>query len=413
MPDGAIRDMPDGSLCLEAMEKAVLEWGRIIEGGNALFKHVVIVGLGLIGASVAEAIKSAWPDTRVIGVDVDKRTCAVALDKGIVAEALEPDDPRFDEVLAKEADLVILATPVDVDEPYFERIAASGYEGIVTDTASTKDRIYAMAASILRYPENFVPGHPMAGSEVNGIDGARDDLFQGAYWVLCPDETTPVDALPALHEFITAFGARVIVIPREQHDRAVAVVSHVPHFVAASLVTLAAQAADDQQSIMRLAAGGFKDTTRVAAGSPDLWCGIAFDNREEVKAGLEEMQGILRSFADALEAEDRESLKGLLTTAAELRRSLPVAWVPSSEKLLEVRIPITNHPGAVAQATAVASEAGCNIQSIEIDHVTEDRAYLSMVLTDEGDIGQLSAKLIGEGYAVSFAPLNPKEHSHG
>ena len=377
-----------------------------------MFTNVCIIGMGLIGASVAGATRVAWPDARLTGVDVDERTRSLALEKKLVDEALDQDDPRFKELLADGFDLVVLATPVDVDEPYFRAIAESGYAGIVTDTASTKERISDMASELLRFPQNFVPGHPMAGSEVNGIDGARDDLFQGAYWILCPDEDTPPEHIPALHEFITGLGARVIVVPRESHDRAIAVVSHVPHFVAASLVTLAAEAADEQQSIMRLAAGGFKDTTRIAAGSPKLWCGIAFDNAEQVKAGLASMQGILGQFSDALAAGDRAGFTALLKNAADVRRSLPAAWVPSSEKLLEVRIPISNHPGAVAEATAIASEVGCNIQSIEIDHVTEDRAFLVLVLTDEGDIGQLSAKLIGAGYAVSFAPLNPKEHIH-
>ena len=378
-----------------------------------MFQHVVIIGLGLIGASVAEAAGRAWPDVRLTGVDIDGVTLALAREKGIVHTACTPDDPAFRAALEGDADLVVLATPAEADDRYFEAIAESGYGGIVTDTASTKERIAASAQRLLRYPERFVPGHPMAGAEVSGIEGARADMFQGAYWVLCPDEDTPVDYLPALHEFITGLGARVIVIPREQHDRAVAVVSHVPHFVASALVTLASRAAGDgQQSIMRLAAGGFKDTTRIAAGSPSLWCGIAFDNQAQLAAGLRETQEILGTFIDALERRDRSALTALLKEAAEVRRSLPAAWVPSSEKLLEVRIPIANHPGAVAEATAVAGEVGCNIQSIEIDHVTEDRAYLSMVLTDEGDIGQLAAKLIGAGYAVSFAPLTIKEHSH-
>lgn len=377
-----------------------------------MFGNVVIIGMGLIGASVAGAVRKAWPEVRITGLDTDERTRRIALEKGLVDEALLDTSDRFMQILADECDLVVLATPVDVDEPYLTAIAESGYSGIVTDTSSTKGRIVDMAMATLRYPENFVPGHPMAGSEVNGIDGARDDLFQGAYWILCPDESTPPEHIPALHELVTGVGARMITIPREQHDKAIAVVSHVPHIVASSLVTLADRASDDQRSIMRLAAGGFKDTTRIAAGSPSLWCGIAFDNAEQVKAGIEDMRSILALFSNALETGDRQELTALLAQAADVRRSLPVAWVPSSEKLLEVRIPITNHPGAVAQITTIASEVGCNIQSIEIDHVTEDRAYLSMILTDEGDIGQLSTKLIGAGYAVSFAPLNPKEHIH-
>ena len=377
-----------------------------------MFRDVVIVGMGLIGSSIAGAVRVAWPDVRIVGVDTDERTRRLAVEKGFADEVIEGVNERLLQVLSEECDLVILATPVDSDEPYLQAVAESGYAGIVTDTASTKVRISEMAERILPYPNNFVPGHPMCGSEVNGIEGARDDLFQGAYWILCPNESTPPEHIPALHEFITGVGARMINIPRDQHDRAVAVVSHVPHFVASSLVTLADRAADSQQSVMRLAAGGFKDTTRIAAGSPKLWCGIAFDNAEQVKAGLRDLQGILDQFADALETGDRQKLTEMLKAAADVRRSLPAAWVPSSDRLLEVRIPISNHPGAVAEVTAIASEAGCNIQSIEIDHVPEDRAYLSMILTDEGDVGQLSTKLITAGYAVSFAPLNPKEHFH-
>lgn len=377
-----------------------------------MFDHVIIVGMGLIGASIAEGMRKAWPETRIVGVDTDERTRATALEKGIVDQVLESESDLLAALKEPGVDLVMLATPVDADEGYLKAVSDSGYAGIVTDTSSTKDRITRMADELLALPQNFVPGHPMAGSEVNGIEGARDDMFQGAYWVLCPNEGTPPEHIPALHELITGLGARVIVIPRESHDRAMAVVSHVPHFVASSLVTLAARAADDQQSIMRLAAGGFKDTTRIAAGSAELWCGIAFDNAGEVLSGINDMRDILGTFADALENGDRESLTSLLKNAADIRRSLPVAWVPSSERLLEVRIPMANHPGAVAEVTAIASEVGCNIQSIEIDHVTEDRAYLSMILTDEGDVGQLSIKLIGAGYAVSFAPLNPKEHIH-
>ena len=378
----------------------------------APFNHVVIVGMGLIGASIAEAVREVWPEVAIDGVDTDERTRETALARGIADRTAPDAGDEFASMLNDGCDLVILAIPVDFAEPYLEAIAQCGYEGIVTDTASTKARISAMAGQALTHPEHFVPGHPMSGSEKSGIEGARGDLFQGAYWILCPDADTPSEHIPLLHDFVTGLGARAIVIPRNDHDRVVAVVSHVPHLVASSLVTLADKASDEQRLVMRLAAGGFKDTTRIAAGSPDLWCGIAFDNAEAVKQGLHDMQDILGAFARALEDGDRDAMKGLLSQAAQVRRALPAAWVPSSEKLLEVRIPITNHPGAVAHATAIASEAGCNIQSIEIGHVTENRAYLSMVLTDEGDIGRLSVHLIEAGYAVSFSPLASQADSH-
>ena len=376
------------------------------------FRRIAVVGFGLVGASFAAAVRAAYPDTRVLAVDIDERTLAEAVERGWATDGALPDDPAFERFVGDGCDLVVLATPVGAAERYFEDLARWDYLGIVTDTASTKARITDLAERVLPHPENFVPGHPMAGSEVNGIEGARPDLFKGAHWILCPDADTPAEHFPRLHELVTSIGARVIALPREDHDEAVAVVSHVPHIMASSLVQLASRHADDQQALMRLAAGGFKDSTRIAAGSPELWCGIAFDNKDALSDGLDEIQGIIGAFADALASDDRASLTALLADAAAARRALPAAWVPSTERLLEVRIPMEDRPGVVAEVTTVTSSVGCNIQSIEIDHVTEDSAVLSLVLTDEGDIGQLSAQLINAGFSVSFSPLTAKEHTH-
>ena len=376
------------------------------------FRRIAVVGFGLVGASFAAAVRAAYPDTRVLAVDIDERTLAEAVERGWATDGALPDDPAFERFVGDGCDLVVLATPVGAAERYFEDLARWDYRGIVTDTASTKARITALAERVLPHPENFVPGHPMAGSEVNGIEGARPDLFKGAHWILCPDADTPAEHFPRLHELVTSIGARVIALPREDHDEAVAVVSHVPHIVASSLVQLASRHADDQQALMRLAAGGFKDSTRIAAGSPELWCGIAFDNKDALSDGLDEIRGIIGAFADALASDDRAALTALLADAAAARRALPAAWVPSTERLLEVRIPMEDRPGVVAEVTTVTSSVGCNIQSIEIDHVTEDSAVLSLVLTDEGDIGQLSAQLINAGFSVSFSPLTAKEHTH-
>ena len=376
------------------------------------FRRIAVVGFGLVGASFAAAVRAAYPDTRVLAVDIDERTLAEAVERGWATDGALPDDPAFERFVGDGCDLVVLATPVGAAERYFEDLARWDYRGIVTDTASTKARITALAERVLPHPENFVPGHPMAGSEVNGIEGARPDLFKGAHWILCPDADTPAEHFPRLHELVTSIGARVIALPREDHDEAVAVVSHVPHIMASSLVQLACRHADDQQALMRLAAGGFKDSTRIAAGSPELWCGIAFDNKDALSDGLDEIQGIIGAFADALASDDRAALTALLADAAAARRALPAAWVPSTERLLEVRIPMEDRPGVVAEVTTVTSSVGCNIQSIEIDHITADSAVLSLVLTDEGDVGQLSAQLINAGFSVSFSPLTAKEHTH-
>lgn len=376
------------------------------------FDHIVVVGLGLIGASLAATISKSDPDVEVFGVDVDSRTCGEAISRGWVANACAPESEAFSDFVKDRADLVVLATPVAAVDDYLRLLRDWDYRGVITDTLSTKAHILAATAEILPYRRNYVPGHPMAGSEKNGIDGARPDLFEGANWILCPDADTPPEHFQRLHELITSLNARVVAIAPDEHDDSIAVVSHVPHIIAASLVQLAHRHADEQQSLMRLAAGGFKDSTRIAAGSSKLWCSIAFDNACALTSGLREMQGIIGDFADAIDAHDREATTRLLEEAAQARRALPAAWVPSTDKLLEVRIPMSDRKGVVAEVTTIASSAGCNIQSIEIDHITEDRAVLSLVLTDEGDVGKLSAQLIGAGFSVSFNPLSPKEHIH-
>lgn len=380
------------------------------------FRNIAIIGLGLIGASLAAAVKKAYPEVNILGVDSDSRTCVVAKERKWVDEAVRPDDSGSDALrkyISDSAELVVIATPVAAVDGYFELLDSLDYTGLLTDTVSTKSHMLDAAETVLRHPECYIPGHPMAGSEQDGIDGARSDLFEGANWILCPDDRTSPESFQLMHEFVTALQARVVAIPREDHDKAIAIVSHVPHMVASSLVRLAVNHVDDNKQLMRLAAGGFKDTTRVAAGSPKLWCGIAFDNKDALADGLNEMEDIIKGFRAALESDDREAFTSMLATSADARRALPAAWIPSSEKLLEVRIPMVNRKGVVAEVANIASSVGCNIQSIDIDHISEGNAVLSLILTDEGDIGQLSYQLISEGYSVSFNPIQPKERSNG
>lgn len=370
------------------------------------FEKVLVIGVGLIGGSVAAAIKANSPLTAVYGIDTVQDSLDAALATHALDMAALPDDERVNEWLAPGGcDLVILATPVFAARDWFRRIADCGFAGIVTDTASTKSVITQIALEELGDVSRYLPGHPMAGSEVNGFDGARPDLFQGAYWILCPSDDTQDEVFLKLHETFSTLGARIISIARDQHDSAVAIVSHVPHMVASSLVELAANHADERKELLRLAAGGFKDSTRIAAGSPRLWTGIALDNKDALAEGISEMREILGQFEDAIRREDAEALNALLTRSAELRQSLPSKWIPDSAKLTQVRIPMSDRPGIIAEVTGMAGHAGCNIQSIEIDHINESTAVLELILTDEGDMGRLGGELINGGFDFSFRNL--------
>lgn len=375
------------------------------------FPRICIIGVGLIGGSIASAAKKLDPRHYIVGVDTDLHSLEFALEHNLVDEGATPADLRIDlwlgssDTTDKACDLVVLATPAACAEDWFQRLGASRFAGVVTDVASTKRKVLAAAQQYLKEPCAFVGGHPMAGSEVSGVAAARHDLFQGAYYVLTPTRDTNAEAFRKLHAFISSLGARVISVDADEHDSAVAIISHVPHVTASALVDLAKMHAGEGDELLRLAAGGFKDTTRIAAGSPDLWTGICLDNADAVVKGIDELTAVLSDFADKVRARDAEAVRTWLAHAADVRRALPAQWVPATEHLTEVIIPMVDKPGVISEVTAAVGRAGCNIEAIEIDHISEDTALLVLVLTDEGDFDRLFRELVSSGYDPLFRPI--------
>ncbi|HSK47065.1 MAG TPA: prephenate dehydrogenase/arogenate dehydrogenase family protein, partial [Coriobacteriia bacterium] len=302
-------------------------------------------------------------------------------------------------------ELVVVATPARFLDAWLEKLGQLAYDGVVTDVASTKGGVMRAARRHLGSAARFGGGHPMAGSERSGVGAARHDLFEGAYWLLTPGSETDPDAFSRVHAFVTALGARVISVEPKSHDEAVAIVSHVPHVAAAALCDVAGAHAGESRELLRLAAGGFKDTTRIAAGSPELWTGICLDNADALADGLRELRLALGEFEAMVRGRDGESIRGWLTGAADVRKSLPAQWVPATTKLTELKVPMMDRPGVVAEVTAAVSSAGCNIEGIDIDHETEDRALLVLVLTDEGDFSALAEDLADRGFEPRFEPL--------
>jgi len=358
---------------------------------------------------VARAARRADPCVTIRAVDEDPATLEYALREGVADEALPASEAAEAGWFGPgAADLVVLATPVEVTIRLLADLGRHGYDGIATDVASTKSAVVAAADHAAedgaRY--RFVGGHPMAGSERSGVEASTPTLFDGAYYVLTPSGATDMAAFKVVHEFVTRLGARVISIDARDHDEAVAVVSHVPHITAAALVELASsRAAEVGADLLRLGAGGFKDMTRIAAGSPDLWTGICMDNAAALSAGIKRLSDVLQGFKRTLDARDADGVRAWLTASAEVRRSLPAQWVPATSRLRELTVPVSDRPGVVGIVTTAVSRAGCNIEDIEIDHRSEDSALLRLVLTDEGDTEALMDELRDRGFEPSITPL--------
>ncbi|GAB4274677.1 MAG: prephenate dehydrogenase [Coriobacteriia bacterium] len=369
---------------------------------------MTVVGTGLIGGSFAAACRALEPRPLVRGVDTDEAILGDAMEAGFVDEVATPDAALSRGWFTSgQDDLVVLATPIDAAAWWVGRLEEAGFTGVVTDVASTKSAIVRQAEATLS-KARFIGGHPMAGSERSGVGAASAELFTGAYYVLTPTPSSDMDAYRRLHRLVASFGARVISVDPSVHDDAVAMISHIPHMVAAALTNLAASATDEGEfEILRLAAGGFKDMTRIAAGSPALWTGISLDNRKAILSGLDRLQALLAEYRALLDAEDSEGIERWLDRAAAVRRRLPAQWVPQTTALTELVIPVRDKPGVISEVTTAVGKRGCNIEDIEIDHESEDKASLRLVLTDEGDLDGLVDDLKTLGYEPESKPLEP------
>lgn len=346
-----------------------------------------VVGLGLIGGSVALALRHrGW---HVSGEDSQPGVCerALALD-AIDAVGLDPH-----------AEITFIATPVGAIASEVER-ALESTTGLVTDVGSVKADLCARIHS-----PRFLGGHPMAGSELDGIDGADPEMFEGAVWVLTPDADVPDDTFATLASIIAGLGAEVVALPPLDHDRLVAVVSHVPHLTAASLMALASDRAEEHASLLRLAAGGFRDMTRIASGRPGIWIDICRANGRAIADALDEMIAALSEMRRMVVDDDHDGLLEVLTASRESRVNLP-GRVTDPTSLSEVRIRIPDRSGAAAEVFTLAAELGVNIANFEVVHLAEGARGVAVVLVDTSAAEVFRGGLLARGFRPTVTALS-------
>lgn len=344
-----------------------------------------VVGLGLIGGSVALALRRAG--FVVHGEDSVPGRAQEALERGVIdAAGIDPG-----------AEITFVATPVGTVGESVARVLAAT-SGVVTDVGSVKGSVAAAG----RDPR-YVPGHPMAGSELHGLDGADASMFEGAVWVLTPSGSSD-DAFSLVAGTVTRFGAEVVALDPDQHDDLVAIVSHVPHLTAATLMGLADERSEEHLALLRLAAGGFRDMTRIASGSPTIWLDICEQNKDAITRGLDSLIDGLSEMRRVVSESDREGLHARLERARVARMNLPVR-AGAVENLVEMRLPIPDRPGAAADVFALAGELGVNIHDFEVVHSVEgDRGIMVLVVRSE-HVEVFRGGLIARGFRPGVAKL--------
>ena len=346
-----------------------------------------VLGLGLMGGSVALALRTrGW---HVTGDDARASVAERALERAVVdAVGIDP-----------EALVTFVAVPALAVAEVVKR-ALGDTRGAVTDIASTK-------ASVCRDIDDprFLGGHPMAGSELEGLDGADADMFEGAVWVLTPTATTADATFSQVATTVGELGAEVVALAPDRHDAVVAVVSHVPHLAAATLMGLAAERSEEHGSLLRLAAGGFRDMTRIASGHPAIWLDICADNRVAIVDVLGGLIDRLQEMRAVVAGDDRDRLETLLRSARDARANLP-SRVSNAESLAEVRIPIPDRPGAAAEVFTLAAELSVNIADFEVVHSAEGARGVAVVLVDAGSADLFRGGLLARGFRPAVQRLS-------
>ena len=346
-----------------------------------------VLGLGLIGGSICVALRDrGWV---ISGDDNDQGRVAEALSRGIIsAPGLDPA-----------AEITFVAVPVMAVVDQVRRALAET-TGVVSDVGSVKAAVCGAIGDA-----RFIGGHPMAGSELEGLDGADPDLFAGAVWVLTPTSGTSDTAFSIVAAVVNDLGAEVVGLDPARHDELVAVVSHVPHLTAATLMGVAGSRATEHAALLRLAAGGFRDMTRIASGHPAIWLDICKENREAIVATLTMLIDGLSSMKSIVAEGDRAQLLARLTSAREARSNLP-SRIKMPSELSEVRIPIPDRPGAAAEVFTLAAEIGVNIANFEVVHSVEGDRGVAVVLVDSANAELFRGGLLARGFRPAIQRLD-------
>ncbi|KAB2338317.1 prephenate dehydrogenase [Cytobacillus depressus] len=332
-------------------------------------RRVLIIGLGLIGGSLALCIKRAHKDAIIIGFDVNEEQTKLGRMLGVIDEVA----PSIEEG-AEHADLILIATPVKVTEIVIERLEKTPLKSdvIISDAGSTKKEIVQLAKGLKHKGITFIGGHPMAGSHKSGVSAAKSILFENAFYILTPDEHLSEDQLHELQSWLSGTRARFITLTPDEHDYLTGVISHFPHVIAASLVHQAEKTSTKQKLVPSLAAGGFRDVTRIASSNPEMWRDILLQNKEVMLNLLEDWQLEMQKVSEMLATENSEEIFDYFHRAKQFRDELPQKERGAIPSFYDLFVTIPDYPGVISEITGYLAKEEISITNIRILETRED-----------------------------------------
>ncbi|MBJ6363543.1 prephenate dehydrogenase [Paenibacillus sp. GCM10012307] len=360
---------------------------------------IAIFGVGLIGGSLALCFKGK-PGLHVIGHSVRPSSVEKYIQRGVVDEGTTSMREA-----AEAADFIFLCVPVGNLEEYVQKLSTYKLKPgcIITDVGSTKASVAACARKHDLQGAHFIGGHPMAGSERSGVEAASSILFENAYYVLTPDPSTPAAAVDRLKALLADTKAHIVRVDAVEHDEIVGAISHLPHIIAAMLVNQIRGYNEGNPLYASLAAGGFRDITRIASSDPVIWRDILINNKDVLLSLLADWQEETNKVIQVLENGDGAAIEEAFLTAGQFRSQLPERRKGMIHSIFECYVDVADHPGIIGKIATELGNHRINLSNLQIIESREDvPGILRLSFREQTDLDQAVELLHSSGYSTHF-----------
>jgi prephenate dehydrogenase len=359
-------------------------------------KKVAIIGLGLMGGSLARALVERSQISDITAVDLNEASLRQALRDGCITRGFN----RINRYVWS-SDIIFICTPIRYTMEYVKQLAGNvGPQCIITDVGSTKGEIID-CINRMPSPPCFIGGHPMAGTEKTGYSAGFAHLFENAYYILTPSTSSTAAAMDVMAGLISAIGGIPLVMDACEHDLLTGGISHVPHIIASGLVNLVSGMDTSDGKMQMLAAGGFKDITRIASSSPEIWESIVLSNRHRISEILEKYLGILNSFKDSMMSGDSRKIYDFFYAARKYRDSLAPGKKSLIGPICEIVVDVVDKPGIIGDIATILGCNNINIKNINVSNSREsEQGCLRITLPDMESVKIAFDLLTDSGYKV-------------
>lgn len=355
------------------------------------------IGLGLIGGSIAKALKSYDSKIKIIVFDPNSISTSAALKENIADKVCPKIDSSF-----SECDIIFLCAPVSCNNDNLLKIKdVINESAILTDIGSVKSSVHEKVHE-LSLDTQFIGGHPMAGTERIGFINSKKEILENAYYILTKTKLTSEQSLSKMYELVKGMGAIPLIIPFSEHDYVTAAISHVPHVVSAALVNLVRKSDSKDEIMKTIAAGGFKDITRISSSSPTMWEQICLTNSSNISKLLSDYIKELTQIKKAIDAADSPEIREFFSSARSYRESFTDVSSGPIKREFVLHIDISDQPGCLAKVVALLAENNVNIKNIGIVHNREyERGTLKIELHTQKDLEASKVLLKSNDYPLS------------